>query len=107
MLIVLLHKFLHQQKVLAVSLCMDTASATDPTNHGSTSSQWFGYKVVGDNVDKKVKPRHMRSDNQSKDLHYFHLYAAKDRIDFSEASEEPPSLRLRWGVCIRPNLPAS
>ena len=76
----------------ASRISLDTALATDPANHGSTSSQWFGYKVVGDNVDKKVKPRHMRSDNQSKDLHYFHLYAAKDRIDFSEASEEPPSL---------------
>ena len=43
-------------------------------------------------MDKKVNSRHMWSDNQSKDLHYFHLFAAKDHIDLSGASEEPPSL---------------
>ena len=34
----------------------------------------------------------MRSDNQAKDLHYFHLYAVRDRVDLSGTSEEPPSL---------------
>ena len=41
---------------------------------------------------KKVKPHHMRSDNQSKDLHYFHLHALRDRVDISEASEDPLNL---------------
>lgn len=27
------------------------------------------YKIVGDNIDKDVKPRHMRSDYQRKSLH--------------------------------------
>ena len=36
-----------------------------------TSSKWFGYKIVGDNVDGMIKPRNMRSDNQLKDFHYF------------------------------------
>ena len=40
------------------------------------------YKLVGDNIDKVVKPRHMRIDHQAKSLHYFHSYAVKDRIDF-------------------------
>ena len=56
------------------------------------SSQWYGCKFVADNVDSKIKPRHMRSDRQSTNLHYFHLYAARDRVDLSDASNEPPSI---------------
>lgn len=56
------------------------------------SSQWYGCKFVGDSVDSMVKLRHMRSDRQSTDLHYFHLYPTKDRVDLSAASNEPPSL---------------
>lgn len=47
-----------------------------------------GYKLVFDNIDKTVKPRHMRIDSQTKSLHYVQAYAVKDRIDYSyEASE--------------------
>ena len=76
----------------ANSTSVHADSGTGSATNNNSSNQWFGYVVIGDNVDKKVKPRHMRSDNQSTDLHYFHLYAAKDRIDLSGASEEPPSL---------------
>ena len=41
---------------------------------------WF--RLVGDNIDKSIKPRDMRLDHQSKQLHYFHVYAVKDKIDF-------------------------
>ena len=34
----------------------------------------------------------MRSDRQSTDLHYFHMYATRDRVDLSGVSDEPPSL---------------
>ena len=39
---------------------------------------------------KKVKPHHMRSDNQSRI--FITLYALRDRVDFSEASEDPLNL---------------
>ena len=51
----------------------------------------LGYKLVGDNVDKSVKPRYARSDNRNPPLHYFHSYAVKSRIDFSNLSNIPPS----------------
>ena len=41
------------------------------------------FKLVGDNIDKNVKPRDMRADHQTQSLHYFHSFAVKDRIDFS------------------------
>ena len=69
-----------------------------PQNVVQPHSQWSGFKIVGDNLDKTVKPRHMRSDNQNKSLHYFHSMAVKDRIDFSSLSDTPskkstPSLK--------------
>lgn len=42
-----------------------------------------GFKIVFDNIDKTIKPRHMTEDSQSVSLHYVQAYAVKDRIDFS------------------------
>ena len=39
------------------------------------------FKIVGDNIDKDIKPRHMRSDYQTRSLHYFHSYAVRDRLN--------------------------
>lgn len=44
--------------------------------------------IIGDNLDKTVKPRDMRVDHQVQSLHYFHSYAALDRVDFSGLSTE-------------------
>jgi L1 cell adhesion molecule like protein len=40
-------------------------------------------KLCGDNFDKTVKRRYMRSDKGHLSLHYFHSYAVLDRIDLS------------------------
>lgn len=44
---------------------------------------------MGDNIDKNVKPRTMTSEHQTRSLHYFHLFAVRDRIDLSSYSNEP------------------
>ena len=41
------------------------------------------FKIVGDNIDRHIKPREMRMDVQAKDMHYFNLYAVRDRVDVS------------------------
>ena len=46
------------------------------------------FKLVGDNIDKNVKPRYMRSDNQTKSLHYFHVYAVEDRVNSNQMSNQ-------------------
>lgn len=46
------------------------------------------YKLVGDNIDKNVRPREMRSDCQTRSLHYFHTYAVRDRVNLSDYSSE-------------------
>lgn len=37
--------------------------------------------VIGDNIDRQVNPREMRIENQVKSLHYFHAFAALNRIE--------------------------
>lgn len=59
--------------------------------HGSL---WFGLKILGDNLDKTVRPRDMRSNHQSQSLHYFNLCAVRDRIDFSVFSGESSTIDL-------------
>lgn len=48
------------------------------------------YHLCGDNIDKNVKQRYYRTDKTPgiRSLHYFHYYAIKDRIDFSQMGEE-------------------
>ena len=49
------------------------------------------YKLEVDNIDKTIKPRHMREDAQTKSLHYVQIYCARHRVDFSALSDEQPS----------------
>ena len=58
-------------------------------NSDEETSQWCGFRLVGDNIDKTIKPRDMRLDHQSKQLHYFHVYAMKDRINFRHLENRP------------------
>lgn len=47
------------------------------------------YKLVGDNLDKHVKPREMRIDVQAESLHLFSYYAVRDRVDCSHLPDSP------------------
>ena len=53
---------------------------------------WNGFKIVGDNVDKNVRPTFQRSNHHTQSLHHFHSYAVKDRVNLSGSSEEGKSL---------------
>ena len=48
-----------------------------------------GIKIVGDNIDKHVKPRDMRHDVQAQSLHYFNSYAVKDRLPTAHLEDKP------------------
>ena len=46
------------------------------------------FRLCGDNVDKTIKQRHMRlATRKLESIHYFHIYAVADRIDFSHLSK--------------------
>ena len=57
-----------------------------------SQEEWFGFKIVGDNIDKNVRPRHQSLEVGTKSLHYFHAFAALDRINLSGFSEQRPSI---------------
>ena len=43
-------------------------------------------------MDKNVHTRYMRSDRQTTSLHYFHAFAALDRFDLSNYTEDLPPI---------------
>ena len=57
-----------------------------PISKGSDT--WNGYKIVGDNLDRNIKPRYRRLDQQTVSLHCFHYYTVRDRIDISGIPDE-------------------
>ena len=57
-------------------------------------NQWHGFKIVGDNLDKNIKPRHQTLLHKTQSLHYFNVYAIKDRVDLSQLSDVPPTVDI-------------
>ena len=52
------------------------------------------YIITGDNLDKSIKPRYMTIEHQTQSLHYFHAYAALNRLSFGGLTEDVPTSRL-------------
>lgn len=50
---------------------------------------WRGFRLVGDNVDKNVRPSFQRIDRRTQSLHYFNAYAVMDRVDLTGFFDEP------------------
>ena len=50
-----------------------------------------GYKFVGDNIDKTIRPRFQRHNKGVVSLHYFQGYAVRDRVDISRLSDQRPT----------------
>ena len=47
-----------------------------------------GFCICGDNIDKMIHRRHMRSDRSNLSLHYFNSYAVENRVNFTELSDK-------------------
>ena len=48
------------------------------------------YIIVGDNLEKTISPRYMRSDHQKQSIHYFHMYAALDHVNAIDLPADHP-----------------
>ena len=57
----------------------------------SNNNEWFGFKIVGDNVDKNFCRTYQRIDYQTISHHFFHAYAVRDRVDLHQFSDSPRS----------------
>lgn len=44
---------------------------------------WTGFILVGDNIDRCLRPRHQTMESRTQSFHYFNSYAVLDRCDFS------------------------
>lgn len=45
------------------------------------------FKIIGDNLDKTVRPRHETIDHCMLSLYYFHLFSVKDHCDTSKLTD--------------------
>ena len=50
------------------------------------SGNWRGFKIVGDNLDKKFRRTHQWLDFQTVSHLYFYVYGVKDRVDLQNVS---------------------
>ena len=76
---------------LELTMTMDDDREDDECN------KWFGFRIVGDNLDKNVKPSNPRIDHGTTSQHFFNLVALRDCIDLSGISDDP-STYLRTPV---------
>ena len=72
-----------------------TLGATKPQTSSTmcmASNPSLPFKLVGDNLDKNIRPRYQRFNvHRTKSLHYFHSYAVRDRISFQNLPFTHPS----------------
>ena len=66
----------------------------------SSQQSSAGFTIVGDNIDKNFRPSYQRQDRQTKSVHYFHSYAAKNRVDISALSDARPPAVLSADVLL-------
>ena len=55
------------------------------------SYEWNGFKIVGDNIDKNIRPSFQQINHQTVSLHYFHSCVVGDRINLASLSDVAPS----------------
>ena len=67
----------------------DTTESDDNIASSSSQIKLPTFKVVGDNVDKSVRPCEETSESHLQSLHYFHSYAVLDRCDMSSFNDNP------------------
>lgn len=82
-----------QEPPLPIQLQSPTSTPLTPPqqprqHHSQETTSWKGFKIVGDNLDKTVRPRRQRFDQRTKSLHYFNAMAVQDRVDMSNFSDE-------------------
>ena len=83
------HSLVDQEDTHTTNNTQDLQQKRGNNSIKQNSNQVKGVKIVGDNTDKSVKPRFMRSDHHNKSLHYFHCYAVRDQFDLSMRDEYP------------------
>ena len=70
---------------------LDPVNGLKPINmSNSPSTNWSGFKLVIDNLDKNFRHTFKRSDGKTQSMHICHVFGAIDRIDFSSYCDDDP-----------------
>ena len=86
------------------TLCVPLATSSPLCFSSPTSGEWAGYKLVMDNIDMNLRPRHQTFERQTQSIHYVNIYAVRDRIDFSRYSDVVPNYdSSSLPACILPS----
>ena len=75
------------ESTLSVQVNSDT-TCPDIQSEGVPPSLNAGVKLVFDNIDETVKPRHIILESKTTSLNYVHVIAVKDQIDYSFLSDK-------------------
>ena len=89
----------HEDSAVANTATTSSTNGSDVGNNEpeqvqQTSSDWHGFKLVGDNIDKNIRPSFSRSDKSTQSLHCFHYYAVLDRVNLSLFSDATPNMEV-------------
>ena len=52
--------------------------------NGTVNTNWPGFKIVGDNIDRNYHPSFQRHSNSTNSMHAFHMYAVQDLSSYSD-----------------------
>ena len=82
------------------------SSSSDDETQAFNMPMWNGFKIVGDNLNKTIRPCHQTLVKRTQQLDYFQSYAVKDSIDLKAFSDVRP--HVDWGTfCFENLLPSS
>jgi hypothetical protein len=73
-----------------VSLIHELRTYAPTVQTASEHDEWVGYKLVCDNVDRNIRPRHQTSTRQTKSVHMVQVMAVLGRINLSHLSDIAP-----------------
>ena len=87
-------------------LTRSSLAVTNEEREGALTTEeiHYGYKLVGDNVDKNVKPSFQRLEMRGQSLHHFHFYGVKDRVPAVFLSDVTPLRCLPESDKLLPSL---
>ena len=57
---------------------LSTSQTTLTHTTASTVSRWTGFRIVGDNIDCSLRPRHQTMESRTRSFHHFNSYAVLD-----------------------------
>ena len=82
---------------------MDDAT-TSASDAGNNVSNWTGFKLVKDNINKNIHPNFQQKDHQTMSYHYCHAFAVKDCVELSTCSDEKSDCSQMNSLCLLTNI---